>query len=127
DVMVSGGGMIATGATEAEVHAARENARRRIAFYGSTRTYRGVWDAHEWGDTCLRLHELSLKGRWDEMPRLVDDTMLDAFCVSGDYDSIGPRLRERFGGYASRISLGVPEDPRHQDRLGALIEELQER
>ncbi|MBI4339616.1 MAG: TIGR03617 family F420-dependent LLM class oxidoreductase, partial [Chloroflexi bacterium] len=61
DVMVSSGGMIATGASEAEVHAARENSRRRIAFYGSTRTYKGVLDLHEWGDTCLRLHELSLK------------------------------------------------------------------
>ncbi|MBI4197992.1 MAG: TIGR03617 family F420-dependent LLM class oxidoreductase [Chloroflexi bacterium] len=123
-LMVSAGGMIATGATEAQVHAARENSRRRIAFYGSTRTYKAVLDAHEWGDTCLRLHELSLQGKWSEMPKLVDDTMLDTFCVSGAYDQIGPRLKERFGAYAQRIGLGLPENPRHEDRLGALIEEL---
>ncbi|MBI4311865.1 MAG: TIGR03617 family F420-dependent LLM class oxidoreductase [Chloroflexi bacterium] len=124
DLMVTGGGMIATGATEAAVHAARENARKRIAFYGSTRTYKAVLDAHEWGETCLRLHDLSLKGQWSDMPKLIDDTMLDTFCVSGPYDSIGPRLRERFGAYAQRIGLGLPEDPGHDDRLGALLEEL---
>ncbi len=124
DVLVTGGGMIATGATEAEVVASRENSRRRIAFYGSTRTYKGVWDVHEWGDTCLRLHDLSIKGKWAEMPRLIDDTMLDTFCVSGTYDQIGPKLKERFGPYSQRISLGLPEDPRQEDRLGALLEEL---
>lgn len=124
DLMISGGSMIATGGTEEEVHAARENSRRRISFYGSTRTYKPVLDMHEWGDTCLRLHELSIQGKWDEMPGLIDDTVLDTFCVSGTYGEIAPKLKDRFGSYASRISLNVPDNSRHDDKLGALLEEL---
>lgn len=124
DVMIAGGGMIATGANDEEVHLGRENSRRRISFYGSTRTYKGVLDMHEWGDTCLRLHELSRQGKWDEMPNLIDDTMLDTFCVSGTYDEIGPKLKSRFGPFASRLSLGVPSDARDDDKLGALLDDL---
>ncbi len=124
DVMISGGGFIATGATEEEVTRARETIRRRISFYGSTRTYKVVLDRHEWGDTCLALHDMSLKGQWDQMPGLITDTMVDTFCISGTYDEIGPMLKERYDSYASRISLGMPTDPRHTDRFGALLDEL---
>jgi probable F420-dependent oxidoreductase len=125
DLMISGGGFIATGATDEDVYHARESARRRMSFYGSTRTYKGVLDLHEWGDTCTRLHEMSLKGQWDEMPGQITDTMLDTFCASGTYDEIGPTLKERYGPFASRISLPVPADPRHDDKLGSLIEEVE--
>ena len=125
EVMVSGGGFIATGATDEEVHRNREAARRRISFYGSTRTYKAVLDLHGWGDTCLKLYEMSLQGQWDEMPAQITDTMLDAFCVSGTYGEIAPKVKERYGSYASRISLSVPADRHYDDRLGALVEELQ--
>ena len=42
-----------------------EEARTRVAFYGSTRTYHGVFEAHGWTDIGPRLHEMSLKGQWE--------------------------------------------------------------
>ena len=58
------------------------------------------------------------------MSKLVDDTMLDTFCVSGTYDEIVPKLRERYG-HVTRFNLNMPEDRRYDDRLGAVVEELQ--
>ena len=58
------------------------------------------------------------------MPNLIDDTMLDTFCVSGTYDEIGPKLKSRFGPFSSRLSLGVPNDARDDDKLGALLDDL---
>ena len=124
DISVSGGGMIATGATEEQVAQQREICRKRISFYGSTRSYKTVMDMHEWGDTCLRLHEMSKEGKWDEMPNLIDDTMVDTFSVSGTYKEIGPSLKERFGGYASRISIGLPSDVKDYNDVGDLLSYL---
>ncbi|GBD11388.1 Putative coenzyme F420-dependent oxidoreductase [bacterium HR23] len=108
DVEVSGGGFIVTGATEEEVLQNLEVTRRRIAFYASTRTYKAVMDLHGWGDVTLRLHQLTLQGRWKELPTLITDQMLDAFCVVGTYDSILPRLKEKYAGWATRIAFPMP-------------------
>ena len=126
DLMIDGGGFIATGPTEETVHRARETIRYRIAWYGSTRTYKVVMDLHEWGDTCLKLHELSVAKDWKAMPKLVTDTMLDTFCISGTYDEIVPKMRERYSSDVSRISLAMPADHRLDDRVGALAEEIRQ-
>jgi probable F420-dependent oxidoreductase len=128
DIEIAGGGFIVTGATEEEVLHNLEATRRRIAFYASTRTYKGVMDIHGWGDVTLRLHHLTLQGRWQDLPTLITDQMIEAFCVVGTYDTILPRLRERYGGWASRIALPLPSDESHQDaplrRLIAGIQSL---
>ena len=43
---ITGGGFIATGPDAAAVKAAAEKVRYRVAFYGSTPAYRGVFDLH---------------------------------------------------------------------------------
>ena len=121
---IGGGGFIITGATEAEVTSGRERAREQIAWYASTRTYKRVMDHHGWGEVCLRLHRMSLEGRWDAMSAEVTDEMLDAFCIDGTYDDIAAKVRIRYGGYATIISLGMPVDRGHDDKFGALVEEL---
>ena len=123
-MVVTGGGFVIMGATEAEVTRGREQARGQIAWYASTRTYKRVMDHHGWGEVCLRLHRMSLEGRWDAMPSEVTDEMLDTFCLYGTYDKLAAKAQERYGGYATIISLGMPADRGHGDRLGALVEEL---
>lgn len=99
DFEVSVGVFVAT--TEAEC----ETARRRIAFYGSTPGYRRVLELHGWGDLHIRLHELSRSGDWDRMAPLVDDDVLDAFCIRGSAESIGTEVLSRYGSIADRINL----------------------
>ncbi|HEY8489469.1 MAG TPA: TIGR03617 family F420-dependent LLM class oxidoreductase [Dehalococcoidia bacterium] len=123
---VSGGGFIVTGATQAEVERNLEGARSRVAFYGSTRTYHGVFEAHGWTDIGPRLHELSIQGKWDEMPKQVPDDVLEAFVVMGTYDEIVPKIKARFGGICTRIGFSIPlRTPEDEERLKAMIRELQ--
>ena len=41
----------------------RESVRRQLSFYGSTRTYRPVFELHGWGETSEQLHRLDGGGR----------------------------------------------------------------
>jgi probable F420-dependent oxidoreductase len=125
DLRITGGGFIVTGATEEEVGQAYERTRRQISFYASTRTYKRVLDIHGWGDTCLKLHEMSLQNQWAQMPSLITDEMMKQFCVVGTYDTIAPKVRERYGWYASRVSMTLPpEDPAKEAAVGKVVREL---
>jgi probable F420-dependent oxidoreductase len=104
-----GGGFIATGKDSDEVQRAMEETRYRIAFYGSTRTYSGVLSLHGWDEQAAALHELSKRGRWSEMARVVSDEMVETFTVVAAYDRLVPALRDRFGGLSDRIALGFPK------------------
>jgi probable F420-dependent oxidoreductase len=122
---ISGGGMIATGATEDDVARAVEQTRWSIAFYGSTRTYTTVWEQHGWEATGRRLHELSVSNGWAEMPALITDEMVHTFVAVGTYAQIGDRILERFGSFATTVGLPLPA-PEHESLLLPSIRRLQE-
>jgi probable F420-dependent oxidoreductase len=103
-----GGGFIATGPDEQTVQAAREQARYRIAFYGSTRTYLPVLAHHGWDALNGELHQLVAQGRWGDIATTVPDEVLDEFCVSGTYDTIVERFRSRMGGLTDMVELPLP-------------------
>jgi probable F420-dependent oxidoreductase len=115
---ICGGGFIATGKDEAAVHKRREWVRYRVAFYGSTRTYKPVMSLHGWDDLAAELHQMSVTGRWKEMAARIPDEVLDAFCCSATYDQLPAAVSEHFGGISDTVSLGFPGDE------GSLDEEL---
>ncbi len=89
-------------------------ARRTIAFYASTPSYRRILSLHGWERVGERLSRLAVTGRWEEMPGLVTDEMLETFALVVDDGTIGTRLRGRAGGVIDRIVpyRGFrPEDP----------------
>ena len=96
-----------TGETDAERERTREEIRRQIAFYGSTRTYKRIFAVHGWEDVCDELHELSIEDRWDEMPELVTDEMVETFSVEGSYDELRSEIEDRYT-HIDRISLYAP-------------------
>ncbi|MEX2426404.1 MAG: TIGR03617 family F420-dependent LLM class oxidoreductase [Thermomicrobiaceae bacterium] len=104
-----GGGFIATGETDEEVYSARERARYRIAFYGSTRTYLPVLEMHGWGELNGALRRLVAAGEWDSLAAAVPDEVLDEFCVSGTHSEILPKIRTRYEGLVDAVSLDLPE------------------
>lgn len=122
---ISGGGMIATGATEEEVARAFEQTRWSISFYGSTRTYTTVWEQHGWEETGRKLHELSVTNGWDKMPGLVTDEMVHTFAAVGTYEQIGDKILERFGSFATTVGLPMPA-PEHEKLLLPSLRRLQE-
>lgn len=101
---------VVTGDTEAERARNAESVKQQIAFYGSTRTYEPVLAAHGWESVGRELHHKSVQGDWKGMAALISDEMLDEFAVSGTYDAIGEKLRERYAGLLDRISLYQSND-----------------
>jgi probable F420-dependent oxidoreductase len=100
-----GGGFIATGPDEQSVAAQIEKMRRRIAFYASTRTYRPVLALHGLEELGLKLHELSIRGRWEEMAGAIGDEVVRIFAVCGTYAEIVGMIEARYGGLADSIAL----------------------
>lgn len=118
DFAYASASFVVVGETEGERAKNIEAVRQQIAFYASTRTYEPVLAAHGWEAIGPELHQKSLEGDWRGMTRLITDEMLDAIAVSGSYESIGRKLRERYAGLLDRVSLYQPyevlmDEPRH--------------
>ncbi len=117
DVAICGGGFIITAPDPATLANAVEEARARISFYASTRSYLPVMEIHGWGDVAKRLFELSVRGAWSEMPSLITDEMLDTFAVVGTYAELADRVRARYQGWASQVDLPLSA-PDTEDEAG---------
>jgi probable F420-dependent oxidoreductase len=99
---------LVTGRTNAERDESREAVRQRIAIYGSTRTYRSVFELHGWHDIPSRLHRAVADGRIDEMGALISDEMVETFAVVCAPDDVGQAVVRRVGGIADRVLLYEP-------------------
>ena len=126
-VNLTGSSFIITGPNKAAIEAKKQAVRRQIAFYSSTRTYSPVLEVHGYEDVCVRLHEMSLKGQWDDMTGLITDDIFNCFAVAEEYDQVAPAVRERYGGLLNEVVFGMdvstPDDER---QLRKIIGELQE-
>jgi probable F420-dependent oxidoreductase len=90
---------------EARLQRARDETRLRIAFYGSTRTYHGVFDVHGWEGTSDRLHELQRAGDLKGMAATITDDMLDVYSLTATWDTLADALAEKYGGIADRVVM----------------------
>ncbi len=97
--------MAILGDTEEERVKARAETRLRIAFYGSTRTYSGVFDLHGWEGTADRLHELQRAGDLEGMAATIADEMLEVYSLESSWDGLADALVEKYGGIADRIVM----------------------
>ena len=102
---ITGGGFIATGPDEKAVKEAAEKVRYRVAFYGSTPAYRGVFDLHGVGDLGLKLNAMSKQGQWADMARQVPDDVLDLFVARAPYDGLAEAIEKRYGGIVDSVSV----------------------
>ncbi len=105
---ISGGGFVATGATDEEVAEMVEWVRYRIGFYGSTRAYWPVLAEHGLEDLGQKLNELSRRGEWDKMAGEVDDDVVRLFAAVARHDQLTDAVRERFGGVSDSVSFTKP-------------------
>src|SRR6185437_7980310 len=105
---VHGGGFVATGPDEASVAAAMDAARRRIGFYGSTRTYLPILALHGLEELGGKLHQMSVQGRWGEMAAEVSDDVVRIFAACGTYTEITAAIEQRYGGVADSIDVNFP-------------------
>ena len=91
----------------------------------TTRTYREVFKLHGWGRLTDELSQLSRDGRWEDMPRLISDEVLETIAVVGSYDEVAVAAGRRYAGAATAIEFGIPlRSPADQDRLRAMLSVL---
>ncbi len=105
EVAVSVNCFVATTEEEAEF------VRSQIAFYASTPSYRAVLALHGWEEVARRLSQLATSQRWEEMPKLVTDEMLQTFAVVCELPTLVRTLRARYSGLADRLTPYFPFDP----------------
>src|SRR3984957_1703070 len=99
---------VVVGNNDEEIEKAREAVRQQIAFYASTRTYKVVLDTHGWGDVAPRLNEKAAKGECAARAKEITDEMLDVYTVSGTFDDIADKVRERYDGLLDRVAFYIP-------------------
>jgi hypothetical protein len=67
-----------------------------------------VFEFHGWQEMGQRLHQLSLEGKWKEMPRLISDEMSEQFAIVGTYDEVARKVKQRCAGVFSTMLLDLP-------------------
>ena len=126
-VNLSGSGFIITGPNKSVIEERKYAVRRQIAFYSSTRTYNTVLETHGFQEIGVSLHEMSLKGQWEEMTELISDEVLDTFAIAVEYDEVAAAVKERYDGLLNDVVFGMditsPDDER---QLRKIVAELQE-
>ena len=115
--------IVCCGRDDAEMEAARRGGRWLLAFYASTPAYRPVLEVEGWEDLQPELNKLSKSGRWEEMPNMIDDTMLAALAAVGSPREVGGQIADRFGGLADRVGFYTPYSVSDQT-LGELVDVL---
>ena len=105
---VFGGGFVVTGPDAKIVAEGMEWVRKRVALYGSTRTYTLILALHGLEELGAKLHMMSTQGRWNEMAAEVTDDVVRIFAACGTYDEIVRAVEARFGGLADAIEVNFP-------------------
>ena len=107
---ISGGGFVATGATDEAVAKAFEWVRMRVGFYGSTRAYWPVFEVHGLEELGEKLNHMSKTGQWEQMTKEVDDDEVHLFAAVGRHDELKAAMEARFGGLVDTVAAGTPVD-----------------
>ena len=108
ELSVTGEVIVCCGRDEAEIEAARQAGRWLVAFYASTPSYRPVLEVEGWEELQPELTTLSKTGRWEEMPELIDDTVLATIAAVGTPEEVAADVSARFGGLVDRIGFYTP-------------------
>jgi probable F420-dependent oxidoreductase len=95
----------------------RDFVRQQIAFYASTPSYRPVMSLHGWEEVAEKLSSLASRGKWGELPGLIDDDMLRVFAMTGSPGDLPSALKSRYLGLADRLSLYIPFIPGERDQF----------
>ena len=125
DINITAGGFTILGDSDDEIRRGKQDVARRFAFYASTCNYQAVLDVHGWGGLTKQLHDLSVQDRWDDMPALITDDMLETFALIGSADDIAPQLLDRYATTCSTVVLELPHTTSADNaRARRLIDQL---
>lgn len=104
DFEISYSNFVVTGTDQEAFEANKKAAKQRIAFYGSTPAYKGVFDSIGAGELQPELNAMSKQGRWEAMGTLIGDDVLAEFAVIGEPKDIARQMLTRYGAFTDRTS-----------------------
>ncbi|AZI35414.1 putative oxidoreductase [Caenibius tardaugens NBRC 16725] len=116
--------LIATGSSAEEINRNREAHRQLLATILSTPNYWRSLELFGWGQFGPALRQLTREGKWDAMPALLDDDILDAFVISAPWSELAATIRTMFNGCATHIGIALPQDCAADANIAAVIAEL---
>lgn len=103
----------------------REMARQQISFYASTPTYKSVLDVHGWGDLSKKLGALAVRGKWDEMPALITDDILNEVAIVAPREQVVARIKQKYAGLLDRVTFYAPFDPMDAPKWREIVQAFQ--
>jgi probable F420-dependent oxidoreductase len=108
----------APGDTRDEQERWRRVVRGQVAFYGSTPNYGFIFEQLGRPDVTPRLRSLMREGDAAGMARVIDDELLEHFCVTGTFAEVADGLFARYGGVAERLVLYSAGSAWREGQLG---------
>ncbi|MFL0278129.1 TIGR03617 family F420-dependent LLM class oxidoreductase [Mycobacterium sp. SMC-19] len=118
--------LVASARTESELVDKVRDARARIAFYASTPGYAAAFEHVGLSELATTAQVLSKAQRWEELPELIDDEVLDMFVVVGTYDNIGQRILDRYSAIVTDIEFSIAvRDDEDRQALAAMVRIIQ--
>jgi probable F420-dependent oxidoreductase len=117
DVSMTCAIFVATGKDAQEIENAKVMVKSQVAFYASTPSYKAVLDHHGMGDLQVKMREMTKAGKWMEMWEHVPEELFDKVCVSGDYEELPHKVKERYDGLLDRVAYYMPYIPGENEEL----------
>jgi probable F420-dependent oxidoreductase len=118
------GTQVITGVDARALDEERERQRRLFAFLYSTPAYRRTLELYGWPELADRLAHLIREQRWDDLPSVVSDEILDTLIPSAPFDGLAALLHDRFGHLGDGILVSPPGDPTHDRAFADVISAL---
>ena len=125
DIEINSSGYLIMGENDSEIEQSIEAMRRPLSFYGSTRTYHKVLAIHGLEELGLKLHALSLNGKWEEMRETVRPDDILKLAQTCTYEGYPDFLREHRE-YASITGFSMPQrTDDERERYRGIMQEVQ--
>src|SRR3712207_9066837 len=65
---------------------------------------------HGWLETAQSLSALAARQRWEQMPGLITDEMVETFAVAAPPDRLAPAVHDRYAGLLDRVAYYRSEE-----------------
>ena len=110
-----------TGADQAQVLAERERQRRLFAFLYSTPAYRRTLELYGWAELGVALQAMVRQDRWDDLPALVTDGILDELVPSATFEELPALVAARFAPLGHGVLIPPPARPEDDGRFAEVL------
>mgnify|MGYP001160845085 FL=1 len=106
EFIITSGGFLIVSDDDNNIQKKVEQIRSQVAFYASTKSYRKVMEIHGWEAIADKLYRYSVDGKWEKMPSLISDDMLDEFLLITNIHDAPKKIKNKYN-YSNYLTLPV--------------------